>query len=41
MTAARRLAVDIGTNGEMALLHDGRTYACSRGGWTGVRRARA
>ena len=24
-----RLAVDIGTNGEMALLHNGRTYACS------------
>lgn len=24
-----RLAVDIGTNGEMALLHDGKTYACS------------
>jgi len=24
-----RLAVDIGTNGEMALLHQGKTYACS------------
>jgi len=24
-----RLAVDIGTNGEMALLHNGHTYACS------------
>ncbi|MGQ9456287.1 MAG: ASKHA domain-containing protein [Armatimonadota bacterium] len=24
-----RLAVDIGTNGEMALLHDGKTYVCS------------
>lgn len=24
-----RLAVDIGTNGEMALLHEGQTYACS------------
>jgi uncharacterized 2Fe-2S/4Fe-4S cluster protein (DUF4445 family) len=24
-----RLAVDIGTNGEMALLHKGKTYACS------------
>lgn len=24
-----RLAVDIGTNGEMALLHEGKTYACS------------
>ena len=24
-----RLAVDVGTNGEMALLHDGRLYACS------------
>lgn len=24
-----RLAVDIGTNGEMALLHNGQTYACS------------
>lgn len=24
-----RLAVDIGTNGEMALLHHGKTYACS------------
>ena len=24
-----RLAVDIGTNGEMALMHKGRTYACS------------
>ena len=24
-----RLAVDIGTNGEMALLHNGKTYACS------------
>lgn len=24
-----RLAVDIGTNGEMALRHEGRTYACS------------
>ena len=24
-----RLAVDIGTNGEMALLHGGKTYACS------------
>jgi uncharacterized 2Fe-2S/4Fe-4S cluster protein (DUF4445 family) len=24
-----RLAVDIGTNGEMALLHNGRTYVCS------------
>ncbi len=26
---ATRLAVDIGTNGEMALLHEGRIYACS------------
>lgn len=26
---ATRLAVDIGTNGEMALLHQGKTYACS------------
>lgn len=26
---ATRLAVDIGTNGEMALMHGGKTYACS------------
>ncbi len=26
---ATRLAVDIGTNGEMALLHNGKTYVCS------------